>query len=420
LFELLGRPFGHNARALRKTISYLGPGFFVTIGFIDPGNWATNVAAGSACNYDLLWVVLLGTIILILWQHMAAHLGIIKGRSLAEAIRDNTRPWVAAVYGVTIFAACIATALAEILGAAIGLEILLHIPLDVGAIIVTILIAGALWFHRYHLMEKVIIVFVSVIGLAYLAELYLVKPNWNAAMVHTFVPSVNSGNILIALGVLGAVVMPHNLYLHSEVIQNREWGDRSEGGMKRLLRYEFLDTIFTMIVGMVINMAMIVVAAAVFFKHHVLIDNLSQASATLTPIAGNLAGHIFGIGLLFAGIASAMTAGMAGGTVMNGFLKGNDGAESKLSRAGMTLTLGIACILILLVHDTFRALVLSQVCLSIQLPFTMLPLYLLTSSRRVMGDYATGWLEKSAMVVTGVAILFMNALLVWQLLGGRF
>lgn len=408
------------SRFMKQVLGYIGPGFFVTVGFIDPGNWATNVAAGSYFGYKLLWVVVLATAILILWQHMSAHLGIVVGKCLAEAVRENMRPWTSAIYGVTAMAAICATALAEILGAAIGFYILFRIPIAIGAALATILSATLIRLQRYSSLEKVIVGFVSIIGLCYLIELYIVRPDWSAVAYHMVVPELNSRSVLIAIGVLGAVVMPHNMYLHSEVIQNRQWKGKSESETRRLLRFEFADTLLAMLVGLAINAAMVIVAAAVFHREGEHINDLVQASRTLRPLAGNLASLIFGAGLLFAGIASSMTAALAGGTTFTGFLGKETRLESSWFSLGAILTLAPAFLLILVISDSFKALIISQVCLSIQLPLTMLPLFLLTNNRRLMGIYANRWLENSLMVISGLIILILNALLVYALLGGRF
>lgn len=407
-------------RVLRQAIGYLGPGFFVTVGFIDPGNWATNVAAGSDFGYKLLWVVVLATAVLVLWQHMSAHLGIVTGKCLAEAVHENVRPWASAIYGITAMAATCATALAELLGAGIGFFILFRIPVVFGAGLAALISAGLIMLKRYSTIEKVVVGFVSAIGFCYLAELHIVKPDWAAAAYHTIVPELDSGSILIAIAVLGAVVMPHNMYLHSEVIQNRQWKGESEQETRRLLRFEFADTLLAMLVGLAINAAMIIVAASVFHREGLRVTDLVQASRTLRPLAGDMAGVLFGVGLLFAGISSSMTAALAGGTTLSGYLGKETQIESEWFRLGAFLTLAPACLFILLISDTFRALIISQVCLSLQLPLTMLPLFLLTTSKRVMGKFANRWMENSLMVVSGLAILVLNALLVYTLFGGRF
>ncbi|MHB0998242.1 MAG: Nramp family divalent metal transporter [Armatimonadota bacterium] len=407
-------------QAVRRAIAYLGPGFFVTIGFIDPGNWATNIAAGSLYNYDLLWVVLVSSIVLVIWQHMAAHLGIVTGKCLAEAVREYSQPRAAFIYGITAMAAMIATALAEILGAALGMNLVFGIPIKIGAILAGVAVILIIWFQRYGLLEKLIVGFVSIIGFCYLIEIYLVKPDWGAVAFHSVVPKLDSTSIIVAMGVLGAVVMPHNIYLHSEVIQSREWTGKSEHETRRLLKFEFLDTLLAITVGMAINAAMVIVAAAVFFKGGIAISNLAQASATLKPLAGNLASLIFGIALLLAGFSSSMTSAIAGGTTLSGYMGKDTTLDSKWFRIGMLVTIIPACLIIMFIQDTFKALIISQVCLSIQLPLTMLPLFLITNSRRIMGRYINGSTENTLMVITGILVLGLNALLVYRLFGGSF
>lgn len=420
IFESHTARVKRTGQLVRQVLNYLGPGFFVTVGFIDPGNWATNIAGGSHFNYSLLWVVTLSTVILILWQHMSAHLGIVKGKCLAEAIHDHVTPVPRFLYGSTAMAAMVATALAEILGAALGMYLLFHIPVKAAAVIATGFVIVMIWFQQYRSLEKLIVAFVSIIGLCYLAELYLVKPDWGQAAFHLVVPELNSRSILIAMGILGAVVMPHNLYLHSEVIQNRRWKGKSDGETRRLLRFEFVDTLVAMLVGLAINSAMIIVAAAEFHSNGIIVEELTQASATLKPLAGPLASLLFGIALLFAGVSSSMTAAVAGGTTFSGYLGRETQIESRWFRIGMILTLIPACGVIMLIKDTFHALIISQVCLSMQLPLTMLPLFLLTRSKRIMGKYTNGWFENSGMILTGLVIVFLNSLLIYQVFGGKF
>lgn len=414
------RPVRTTLQKLRLITAYLGPGFFVTVGFIDPGNWATNIAAGSEYGYELLWVVVLSTAILILWQHMSAHLGIVTGKCLAEAVPAYQGKLAAAVFGSTAMAACAATALAEVLGAALGLNIVFHVPVRMGIVISSVFAAVVVLMQRYSTLEKTIVGFVSAIGLCYLAEVFLVGPDWAAAAAGAVIPRLNSGSILIAMGVLGAVVMPHNLYLHSEVIQNRNWQGRSEAETRKLLRYEFTDTLVAMLVGMAVNAGMIIVAAAVFHRSGTHVTDLLQASATLEPLAGKLAQLLFGVALLFSGISSLMTGALAGGTVFSGFLGKQTEIESGWFRAGLALTLAAAVAPALLVRDVFQALILSQVCLSIQLPLTLLPLFLLTTSRRVMGVYANRMFENALMAVSGLLIVALNVLLLMHLFGVSF
>lgn len=415
-----GRPVCVGIEKLNALLGYIGPGFFVTVGFIDPGNWAANIAAGSQFGYKLLWVVTLSTAILILWQHMSAHLGIVTGKCLAEAVREYVSPVPTIIYGVTAMAACVATALAEILGAAIGINILFHLPLKLALIISSVFVLGMIWVQKYNALEKLIVGFVSIIGFCYLLELYLVKPDWPATAVSLIKPSLDSGSVLIAMSILGAVVMPHNMYLHSEVIQNRDWNTETEEDTRRLLRYEFVDTVVAMIIGLMINAAMVIVAAAVFFRHGIVVTELAQASETMKPFAGGLASVLFGVALLFAGISSSTTAGVAGGTTFSGYLGKETRLDSSWFRWGVLITIIPALVIALVVKDTFQALIVSQVCLSVQLPLTMLPLYLLTGSRRVMGAFSNGWFESTLMIITGAIILILNALLLYQVFGGKF
>lgn len=403
-----------------RFLRYLGPGFLVTVGFIDPGNWATNVGAGAQFGYSLLWVITLSTLMLILLQHMSAHLGIITGRCLSEACSQYMSPLWRWVIGSTAVLACIATALAEILGAAIGLRILFHIPLLAGAVIAATVIAGLIWSQKYHHIEHIIIGFVSIIGFCYLVELLMVKPEWDLAVQGAFVPRLGSDSILLAMGMLGAVVMPHNMYLHSEIIQSRNWQSESDEEKRRLLRYEMLDTILAMGAGWLINSAMIVVAAAVFHRHGVQVTELEQAADTLRPLAGDIASLLFSIALLCSGISSSITAGIAGGTVFTGFTGRPTAIQSPWFRHGVLLTFVPAVAIIALPLDTFKLLILSQVCLSVQLPLTVVALTVLTSSRRVMGEFANGWLEQGLLVLTSTVVILLNLLLLYQTFGGTF
>jgi len=405
-----------DARFLR----YLGPAFLVTVGFIDPGNWAANVGAGAQFNYQLLWVITLSTLMLILLQHISAHLGIVTGKCLSEACREYLAPFWAWAIGTTAVLACIATALAEILGAAIGLRVLLHLPLWLGASMAAVAIAGLIWWQKYRHLENLIIGFVSIIGFCYLAELLMVRPEWGLAFRGAFVPHVSSSSILLAMGMLGAVVMPHNMYLHSEIIQSRNWHAESEQEKRRLLRYELLDTLVAMGAGGLINSAMIIVAAAVFYRHGTVVTELEQAAATLRPLAGSLASLLFSLALLCAGISSSITAGLAGGTVLTGFLGKPTAIQSPWFRWGVIITFLPAVGIICLPLDAFRLLILSQVCLSVQLPLTVLALTLLTSSRQVMGNLANRWPEQSLLILTAAIVIALNLLLLYQAFGGKF
>jgi manganese transport protein len=324
----------------RQFLSYLGPGILVTVGFIDPGNWAVNMAAGASYGYDLLWMVSLSTIMLIILQHNVAHLGIVTGLCLSEAASVYLSPWLARPVLLSAVAASVATAMAEILGGAIGLNMVFHIPVKIAAILTAALCGWLLWSNSYRKLEKLIIGFVSLIGISFLFELSMVHLNWPQAAAGWVTPAVPTGSVAVIMGVLGAVVMPHNLFLHSEIIQSRQWNLEDEEVINQQLKYEFWDTMLSMGVGWAINSAMILVAAAVFFTHCVQVTELQQAQNMLRPLLGDSAALIFAVALLFSGISSTTTAGMAGGSIFAGMFKEPYDIRDRHSWLGVTVTYG--------------------------------------------------------------------------------
>lgn len=411
------RSADHSPRfGAREILKFIGPGFLVTVGFIDPGNWASNIAAGSEFGYALLWMVTLSTIMLIMLQHNAAHLGIATGLCLSEAATRHFPPWINTVFLGSSVLAAISTALAELLGAAIGLHMLFGLPLVVGAAATALLVGGMLLTNSYKKVERWIIGFVSLIGLAFLFELSLVRLDWGSAAQSWVVPSVPQGALPIVMSVMGAVVMPHNIFLHSEIIQSRQWNLESDDIIHRQLRYEFFDTLIAMIVGWAINSAMILVAASVFFSNGITVTELPQAQATLKPLLGNAAAIVFALALLLAGVASSLTASMAGGTIYAGiFGEPFDHADSH-SRTGIVITLGGAVAVIVFIKDTFQGLIWSQIALSIQLPITVFGLIFLTSSRTVMGRFANSFRDKAILWIIAFIVTALNSALLVQLL----
>lgn len=271
----------------------------MTIGFIDPGNWAVNLAAGSSFGYGLLWTITLGTIMLIILQHNVAQLGIVTGLCLSEATTKYIKPNYSGLILVSAMIVSIATSLAEILGGSIALNMLLGTPINIGAVLVTTFVFIMLYTNTYRLIERWIIAFVSIIGLSIIYELMLVNINLGEAVRSSITPSLPSGAILTIMSVLGAVVMPHNLFLHSEIIQSRQWNLEDEKIKRKQLNYEFLDTIFSMVVGWAINCAIILLATATFYKAGIEVTEISQAKELLMPLLGENAGLIFAIALLF-------------------------------------------------------------------------------------------------------------------------
>ena len=392
---------------------YIGPGLLVTVGFIDPGNWASNFAAGSEFGYALLWVVTLSTIMLIVLQHNVAHLGIVTGLCLSEAATQYCSKWIARpVLGSAVLAS-ISTSLAEILGGAIALQMLLDIPIVWGSILTTLFVIIMLFSNSYKKIERAIIAFVSVIGLSFLYELFLVDIDWPMAVRAWVVPSIPQGSMLIIMSVLGAVVMPHNLFLHSEVIQSHEYNKQDEGSIRKVLKYEFYDTLFSMIVGWAINSAMILLAAATFFKTNTQVEELQQAKSLLDPLLGNNAGLIFALALLMAGISSTITSGMAAGSIFAGIFGESYHIKDIHSRIGALLSLGVALVIIFFIDNPFYGLIISQMILSIQLPFTVFLQVGLTSSKRVMGKYANSCWSSFVLYTIAIIVSVLNIMLLF-------
>jgi manganese transport protein len=366
-----------------------------------------------------LWVVTLSTVMLIIFQNMAARIGMATGHSLAYNVRRRfSKPWVG-IFGGSVVVACIATDIAEILGGALGFNLLFRLPLPVGGVLTLVLKIGLVVTARYHRIERLIVVFLAVIAACYLAEIFLVHPDWKQSALGLVVPRLSGQSIVVAMGVLGAVVMPHNIYLHSNVILSRDWqGD--EQTRRRLMTYEYADTTLAMGLGWLVNSAMIVVAAAVFYRHGVKVESIEQASATLEPLAGPLARLLFGIALLLAGLGSSITSSMAEANVLTGYLGRPEDPRSRFYRMGL-FVLALPALGVILAHfDSYTVLLLSQVVLSIQLPLTILPLIVVTGDRRLMGDLASGPTERVLAIAAGLLVVGLNMLLLYTVIGGHF
>ncbi len=401
-----------------ELLKYIGPGLLVTVGFIDPGNWASNFAAGSEFGYALLWVVTLSTIMLIILQHNVAHLGIVTGLCLSEAANKYLPRKGSRVVLWSAIAASISTSLAEILGGAIALQMLFDIPIKIGAILVTIFVGVMMFSSSYKKIERYIIFFVSLIGLSFIYELFLVDIHWGEAAKAWVIPSMPQGSILIIMSVLGAVVMPHNLFLHSEVIQSREWNLKDDKVIEKQLKYEFFDTLFSMVVGWAINSAMILLAASTFFREGFIVDDLQQAKSLLDPLLGSNAAIVFAIALLFAGISSSMTSGIAAGSIFAGMYDEPYNIKDVHSRTGIFISLGVALFIIFLISDPFKGLIISQAVLSMQLPITVFLQVQLTSSEKVMGKYANKPVRKYTLYSIASIVTLLNLWLLYSLFTG--
>ena len=395
------------SKEAKELLRFIGPGILVTVGFIDPGNWAANLAAGADYGYALLWVVTLSTLMLILLQHNVAHLGIVTGECLSEAATRFLPKRISRPILVTAIMAAQATALAEILGAAIALNMLFGIPIMAGAVITAVVCTLMLWTNSYSRLETWIAGFVSVIAMSYLFEISMVHVDWPQAVVSWTVPNIPAGSMLVVMSILGAVIMPHNLFLHSEIIQSRHWNLEDKALMEKQLRFEFVDTLFSMSIGWAINSAMILLAAATFFVHGVSVSELQQAQELLVPLLGENAAHIFAIALLFAGIASTTTAGMAGM-----FGESYDMKDIH-SRVGLLLTFVPAVIVLYFINDPFWGLIVSQMLLSVQLPLTVFMQIWLTSSPKVMGTYANKPFTKGLLYAVGFIVTALNLYLLY-------
>lgn len=396
-------------------LKYIGPGLLVTVGFIDPGNWATNLAAGSTFGYALLWVVTFSSVMLIIIQHNVAHLGIVTGLCLAEATTKYIRrPLSVPILGSAMLAS-ISTSLAEILGGAIALQMLFSIPIKVGSVIITIVSIVMLLTNTYSKIERWIITFVSIIGLSFLYELFLVDVSWGEAVKSWVTPTFPDNSLLIIMSVLGAVVMPHNLFLHSEVIQSREWNLEDEKVINKQLKYEFFDTLFSMVIGWAINSAMIILAASAFFSKNIQVEELSQAQDLLTPLVGNSAGVIFAVALLFAGISSTITSGIAGASVFAGFFGEAYSPKDLHTKLGTLLSFIPALLIIFFIGDPFKGLIISQMLLSVQLPITVFTQIYLTSSRKVMGKHVNKLSTTIILLLLGTMVTVLNIALLISL-----
>ncbi len=394
-----------------EILKYLGPGLLVTVGFIDPGNWASNLAAGANFGYLLLWMVTFSTIMLIMLQHNVAHLGIATGLCLSEATTKFIQPRYSKAILTSAVLASVSTSLAEILGGAIALNMLFDIPIRAGSVLVVFFVVIMLLTNGYRMIEKWIIAFVSVIGLSFIYELSLVQIDWNSAIHSWVTPHFPKGSMLIIMSVLGAVVMPHNLFLHSEIIQSRQWNLEDDKTIKKQLNFEFLDTLISMLVGWAINSAMILLAAATFFKAGTAVTELQQAQGLLAPLLGAHSGIVFAVALLFAGVASTITSGMAAGSIFSGIFQEPYDIKDNHSRLGIAISFIVALLLIFVISNPFSGLIYSQMILSVQLPITIFVQVYLTSSEKVMGKYKNSKFNAFWLYFIGAVVTMLNVAL---------
>ena len=411
----------------KRLLGFLGPGFLISVGYMDPGNWATDIAAGSRYGYTLLFVIMLSNLMAILLQSLAIKLGVATEQDLAQACRAHySRPvnfvlWVFAEIGI---AAC---DLAEVIGSAIALQLLFHIPLMAGVLITSldVLIILLLQHRGFRYLEALVIVLIGTIAALFGVEIALSRPEWAPIFHNLLVPSrglvTNPEMLYIGISILGATVMPHNLYLHSSLVQTRDYS-RTIAGKKEAIRFANIDSATALTMALFVNAAILVVAAAVFYRSgRFEVAEIEDAYRLLSPMLGVTgASAIFAIALLASGQNSTLTGTLAGQVVMEGFL--NIRLPQWLRRLVTRLTAIIPTLIVVAIygeHGTARLLILSQVILSMQLSFAVFPLVAFTSNREKMGEFVSaGWIRMLGWTVA-LVIAGLNAWLLVQIFRGR-
>lgn len=411
---------------LRRLVAFLGPGYMISVGYMDPGNWATDIAGGAQFGYTLLAVILLSNLMAIVLQALAARLGIATGLDLAQACRERTSRPVALALWLICEAAIIACDLAEVIGTAIALKLLFGIPLTLGAIITALDVFVVLLLLRrgFRALEAFVIGLLTIIFVCFGLQIAMAAPPLQAVL-GGFIPSreivTNPAALYIAIGIIGATVMPHNLYLHSSIVQTRAY-PRTEEGRREALRFAVTDSTVALMLALFVNAAILIMAAAVFHAGgRTDVEEIEQAYELLSPLLGvGLASTLFAVALLASGLNSTVTATLAGQIVMEGFLR------LRLPNwARRLITRGIAIVPVVIVtalygdQGTAKLLVLSQVVLSMQLPFAVIPLVRFVSDRKLMGSFVVpGWLKSLSWAIAGIIVVLNLKLLAETLLPG--
>ncbi|MCY1714737.1 Nramp family divalent metal transporter [Caproiciproducens galactitolivorans] len=399
-----------------QLLKYLGPAFVVSVAYIDPGNFATNISGGSKFNYTLIWVILASNLMAIFLQTMSAKVGIATGHSLPEMCakvfsrRVNVLFWIVAELGA------MATDLAEFLGGTLGLNLLFGIPMPVAGLLTGLLTYLICAMERYgqKAVEIIITVLVAVISVAYLTEIFLAKPDWAQVGIHTFVPSLPNGEaVTIAVGMLGATVMPHVIYLHSQLVQCRCGGGDCGREKRHHLKMEKIDIAIAMNIAFFVNAGMVVVSAAVFFRSGMVVETMQEAHKSLEPLLGPLSSGAFGVALLASGLSSSAVGTMAGQTIMKGFI--NLSIPVNLRRL---ITMLPALIIIILGVNPMNVLVLSQVALSFILPVPIIQMLSIAKRRDLMGEFANTTRVRILGMGIAAVIIALNAVLLYLTFAG--
>ncbi|KQM33871.1 manganese transport protein MntH [Rhizobium sp. Leaf68] len=401
-------------RGVGSLLLFAGPAVVASIAYMDPGNFATNIQAGSGYGYSLLWVVLMANLIAMMFQALSAKLGIVTGRNLAEMCHDQFSTPVRIVMWIVSEIAAMATDLAEFLGGAIGLSLLFGMPLLAGMAVTAVVTYGILLFdgRGFRPMELIIGALVSVIGICYVIEMFIAPVDWAAAGLGVITPSMpDAAALTISVGIIGATVMPHALYLHSGLTQHRATA-RNDAERKTLLRFSNWECVIALAVAGMINMAMVIMAAAAFHAGHTDVAEIETAYHTLTPLLGGAAATVFLISLMASGMSSSAVGTMAGQMIMQGFV----GFHIPIWLRRL-VTMLPAFVVVLMGVNTTDALVYSQVVLSFALPIPMIALVMFTRNPAIMGSFANKRLLDIAAIVGTVIILCLNAVLLLQTFG---
>ena len=418
-------PIRRDGSSWRRFAAFVGPGYMVAVGYMDPGNWATSIAGGSKFGYALLFIALLSNIMAIILQALCARLAIGSGRDLAQACRDGYAPWAAVPLWLFAEAAIIATDIAEVIGTAIGLNLLFGMPLELGVILTALDVFIVLLLQRlgFRYLEAFIMTMLGVIAVCFTVQIALADPVWGD-VIRGFAPTTqivtNPEMLYLALGIIGATVMPHNLYLHSAIVQTRAYGETTPA-KREALKFATIDSTVALMLALLINASILILAAAAFYKTgQTEVAELGQAHSLLAPLLGSaIAPTLFGIALLCCGLNSTVTATLAGQAVMEGFIEMRIApwmrrlvtrAIAIIPAAGVTIFYGDA--------QTGKLLILTQVVLSLQLPFAIVPLVQFTASRAKMGDLTAPRALTAVAVVIAAIIIALNVKLIFDFITG--
>jgi len=413
-----------NGSFLRRFFAFMGPGFLVSIGYMDPGNWATSIAGGSEFGYTLLSAVLLSSLMAIILQALCARFAIVTGRDLAQACRDEYSGMTSFVLWILAELAIIATDLAEVIGTAIGLQLLFGLPLIWGVSITALDVFLILWLQSkgFRYLEAFVAAMILVIAVSFIAQLVMAQPSI-AGMVSGFLPSpeivTNQRMLYLALGIIGATVMPHNLYLHTGIVQTRAY-TLNDNGKRDAIKFATLDSTIALGFALLVNASILILAAAAFYSNgQGVVEDLADAHSLLAPLLGTEAAPIFfAVALLASGLASTVTATLAGQVIMEGFLHIRLPLYMRrMITRGTAIIPAAVMIMIYGERGAGQLLVLSQVVLSMQLPFAVVPLIIFSMDRKRMGKFrAPGWLLALAIMI-GVLVIVLNTKLVIDFLG---